>query len=354
MIAGDSIVVDARASVRHSWYEGSGTESDIHHYTLSYRIPPGDGPAGHAIRAGEVRSTNSMDAGFSSDRLLRVHGYSTVDNSPDWSAEVAQAAGREWRVVRSWAWPHRAIPPMAASTDGRYLALTEKGLTLIDLATMESKRDERLAAMFDVARGLDPRTGRFFLTNRLSYLVVQFWLRDSNGAETFSVGGKQYLRGTPGDYSIYGPYPYYAYVDRRSLRVGVFPAVLPREAADYRLGAAFEGAGETDDGQLLLYYGEPVSAKNTMRYIIRDERLNVLHEITLPVSLKDGEFNGVDSSFDPTRHRVLIYSSLFLRAPFMRYPAIMKIWDYEAGTVQTVTLDVGADFSSGFGGYRPK
>lgn len=348
-LGGDRVFLETESYTDVLEYHAVHRTLNLRRYLTAYPLIP----AGRLYHAGttQVSVSNDLQATYASSRMLRLSPYE-FGTAPISGQLIEIGSDGNSRVLHDWQWPRRgANPPIAADILGRYLITLGNGLEIRDTSDLRTISNPDLTRMFDVAARFDPGAQAiYFLTENLNYLIVRMAERDSKGSDTFvATDGHRYLRGPDRGF---GPSFYYAVVDRHTGSIGAFPDRFPPH--DWHgTRSVFRGAGESKTGELLLLYFEYPATAGSLRYTIRDKNLVTRHEVTVPVEkFSEGETAGPDVAWNPATHRVLFYDRRNL-AQATR-PVTMHMWDYEAGSLQTISIDVAAAFRREGNLYVPK
>jgi hypothetical protein len=354
VLAGDSIIVDVKTSTRFGSWEGSGYELDAQWYSLSFPSALTPGPTRPAPRVSPIAWPNELRAAPSIDRFLRTTSPGAIVGP--WTAEIVHPIhdGERFDLLRSWTWEELPSPPMAASTDGRYLALLWPSFALVDTHALKPLHDDAVEALFVAAERIPVDSfSRYTLTYNLSYLVVRpgYDGADAGKVPEFTANALP-APVLPKSYSYAkfqlviskASHSFVAAVPTQFYESVIFPTVLI-------------GIDESIDGQLLLLYRHYRQADHDVEYTIRDQSMHVLHRILLPDSLglpADKLLSGPEASWDAARHRVLFYVTGTYFESRGNGEMSLKCWDYEAGTSQDIKLDVAGAFRVDDHHYLPK
>jgi hypothetical protein len=316
---------------------------DSRYYLLHFPLKSGKGTVVRPSNALPVPWSNRLETSYSPDRLLFVQAPRDSFDQDDWAVQLLQwSANANWQSLRSWRWNRSDTkqPPFAVSNDGRYLALIENGVTVVDTSTLQPVDAPGLPTMFKTALELNPRPQQLLsLTQRLNYLVLKPNEQASNGSLEFLAGGKSYNRTR-----------YYAFISRHNGEIGAFPENLNLKPSGSPI--FFQAAAESIDGGLLLLYGGNQVGIGGV-FTIRDKGLAVRYQLIEPEQeMSYGGTSGPRHSWDPDHHRMLFYDAVDLaRSP---QPVQFHILDYEAGTLSTVSVDVASAFRKHWGSCIPK
>lgn len=348
-LGGNRVFVETETYTDVLEYHAVHRTRDLRRYLTSYPLTRADRL--HAVGTSQVSLSNDLQATYASTRMLRLSHYE-FGTAPISGQLIEIGSDGSSRVLRDWLWPRRDTnAPVAADNRGRYLVTLGNRIETLDTSDLRTIPNPDLTRMFDIAARLDPGAQSvYFLTENLNYLVVRLAERDSKGSNTFmAADGRSYLRGPDRGF---GSSFYYAFIDRQTGSTGAFPDRFPPN--DWHgLRSAFKGAGESKRGELLLLYFEYPPTERGLRYTIRDRNLATRFEVTVPLEkFSEGETAGPDVAWNPATHCVLFYDHRNL-AQDTRL-VTMHIWDYEAGSLRTISIDLAAEFQQDGDIYVPK
>ncbi len=335
-LAGDDILVQVHAyEYFMPMFSHVGEVRNSRHYLLRFPKAVTARTAVSPLGVASLPWSNTLDASYSPDRIILAQAPAIWFDQRAWAVQVMQWNDETHaRIVRSWKWSRREAtsPPFAVSNDGRYLAILSKPVQLFDTSSLTALNDEKLSAMLNAASAIRPKLEQYYrLTQNLNYLVFKPAQDTKNDSSAFEASGRTYSRKW-----------YSAFVDRRNCRVGAFPDKL-----NFKDRAAspifFQQAAESNDGKLLLLYGQYQPKSGGGLYTIRGEDLGVRHEIFVrPYSARSRPVGAPGRSWDPAKSRMLFYETSDLAQ--YRQRCVFRIWDYKADTLRTISLDVATAF----------
>jgi hypothetical protein len=260
----------------HPFYAHMTTNTNSRYFVLRFPLKSENDGVGRPSAIAPVSWRDWQESSYSADRLLRVkdpRGYIDPDSPKDWTVQLLQwNAKGEYQEVHSWQWKQVDHLPFCVSNDGRYLALLEGGVKVLDTKTLEPVNMPGIDAMFKSALSLQPRSDEpKCLTQNLSYLVCTPAAHAPDGSLQITIDGKSYTRGSCS-----------VFVERVTGKMGVIPPEYPGDSSETT--GIVSGAAESNSGNLLLLYVK--HRRNTDRdlYTIWEKGLAKKCQILAPLS----------------------------------------------------------------------
>jgi hypothetical protein len=336
-LAGDEVLVQTQAYTAvypTSFYPS--INYDFSFYLLSYSSAAAEGAIVHPFNVATVPLPNTLEASYSHNRVVLT--------PPPFNSEmclVGRDDGKSWRTIRDWQVDGFDGPPLGVSNDGRFVAVKDGVYKVTDTENLQPVDLPGLSAMFERAAKIEQDPWRpLMFTQRLGYVIVKSRDPASDGSRVFMVDGKSFSRDQ-----------FYAAIDRKTGEVIAIP-ISPASTAKAGFSGYYGGAGESQTGELLLYYFER-SSKPEILDTIRDQDLKVRFQIRVPTSVSaTGEPVANSTSWDPTGHRILFYTQNLNSDN--KEPLKTQIFDYESRKLTTFYVDVASAFRRSWFSFVPK